>query len=70
MVEKFGGTKEATNDNMAHVLCITDKEGYTSVRTCTRSQARPRDAHTHTRPRPSEHTHTNEYAILSALQPQ
>jgi hypothetical protein len=34
-VEKCGGVREATNDNMAHARCMLDKQGYARAHTQT-----------------------------------
>jgi hypothetical protein len=61
-VEKYGGAREATNDNTTHALCVLDKQGHSRSRVYTRLD-------THARARAHTQTHTqicNTYTFSTA----
>ena len=60
-VEKCGGAREATNDNMAHARFMLDKQGYRRTRACTCSRVR---ASTRTHARTLMHKQIWKYVIL------
>jgi hypothetical protein len=57
-VYKYGGARDAADDNKAHARCVLDKQGYTRASTCQRPWPHAR---THLR------TQTQNFVILIAF---